>query len=196
MKIGIDIDGVLTEEHSFILDYGAKWFDNKNIPYTVHNNIYDSEKVFDVTKEEWKEFWKEHIFYYSKNIPVRPFASEIINKLKNENIEIFIITARYYTTYENEHTEEMQRIVKQWLDKNNIPYNNIIFSEEKAKICKKYGINLMIEDKPENILSISSEIPVICYDHLYNKNLNNKNIIRCYSWYDIYNKIKLLTKIN
>lgn len=43
----------------------------------------------------------------------------------------------------------------------------------------------MIEDKPENIEDISKEIPVIVYDCSY-----NKNVIRCYSWYDIYEKIK------
>lgn len=189
MRIGIDIDGVLTDEHSFIIDFASKYLNERNIPYTVHKDIYDSEKVFDVSKEVWREFWKEHIFYYSKNVQARPFASEVINKLKKENIEIFIITARYYTTYENEHTEEMQKIVKEWLNNNNIPYDKIIFSEEKVDICKKYEIDLMIEDKPENILSISNEIPVICYDHLYNAKLNNKNIIRCYSWYDIYEKL-------
>ena len=33
----------------------------------------------------------------------------------------------------------------------------------------------MIEDKPENILSISRGIPVICYDHPYNE--KNKIVI-------------------
>lgn len=190
MRIGIDIDGVLTDEHRFIIDYGTKYFNNRNIPYKLHKDIYDSEKIFEVTKEQYNEFWKQNLLYYSQNISIRPFASEIINKLKKEDNEVYIITARYFTTYENKDKEQMQNIVKEWLDKNNVLYDEIIFSENKLDICKEFNIDIMIEDKPENILGISNEIPVICYDHPYNENLCSKNIIRCHSWYDIYTKIK------
>ena len=55
------------------------------------------------------------------------------------------------------------------------------------------NIELMIEDKPANINKISGKIPVICFHAGYNKNCDGGNIIRCYSWYDIYIKIyKLL----
>lgn len=47
----------------------------------------------------------------------------------------------------------------------------------------------MIEDKPKNINEISTEIPVICYHAAYNEQCIGNNIIRCYSWYDIYSKI-------
>mgnify|MGYP000699688384 FL=1 len=52
----------------------------------------------------------------------------------------------------------------------------------------------MIEDKPKNINTISNEIPVICYHANYNEQCNGKNIYRCYSWYDIYRKIKEIQK--
>ena len=194
MKIGIDIDGVLTDELKFIIDFGIEYFKTRNIDYKLHKDIYDSEKTFEVTKEQWANFWKEHIFNYSKNTPIRPFAAEAINKLKNKDNEIVIITARYYTTYENENKKIMQNIVKEWLDKNNVIYDEIIFSENKLQVCKKLDINIMIEDKPENILSISKEIPVICYDHPYNQKLSNANIIRCHDWYEIFEKILGLLK--
>lgn len=189
MNIGIDIDGVLTDELKFIVDYGTKYFENNNIKYKLHDDIYDSEKTFEVTKEQWKEFWREHIFDYSKNVPIRPLAAEVINKLKNENNRIVIITARYYTTYENENKELMQNIVKDWLNKNNVLYDDIIFTENKVDTCKQLKIDVMIEDKPENILAISREIPVICYDHPYNESLSSNNIIRCYNWNGIYENI-------
>lgn len=193
MNIGIDIDGVLTDELNYIIDYGTKYFENKNIKYKLNKHIYDSEKTFEVTEEQWKEFWKENIFDYSRNIPIRPFAAEVINKLKKQNNRIVIITARYYTTYENENKKIMQNIVKEWLNRNDVLYDDIIFTEKKAEICKKLMIGVMIEDKPENILAISKEIPVICYDHPYNEMLDDKNIIRCYNWNEIYEKtLKLL----
>ena len=50
MRIGIDIDGVLTDFEKWQLDYGSKYFlkYNKNI---VNPDGYDSDTVFNVTNE-------------------------------------------------------------------------------------------------------------------------------------------------
>ena len=192
MRIGIDIDGVLTDEHRFVLDYGTKYFSEKKIKYKIHNDIYDSENIFEVTEKQYDEFWNKFIFYYSENIPIRPFASEVINNLKNAGNDIYIITSRSFTTYENKYKAKMQNIVKEWLDKNNVVYDELIFSRNKADICKEKNIDIIIEDKPDNISLISKDRLVICYDHPYNNKLTNSNIIRCYSWYDIYDKIKYI----
>ena len=91
--------------------------------------------------------------------------------------------------------EENRNIVLNWLKKNEIHYDKIIFSpEDKLDICRQNNIDLMIEDKPKNINTISSEIPVICYHANYNEQCSGKNIYRCYSWYDIYRKIKEIFK--
>ena len=194
MKIGIDIDGVLTDEHTYVLDNGTKYFSENNISYIVNRNVYDSEEIFGVSEDEYNNFWKEYIFEYSKNIPIRCHASDIIKKLKEKGNEIFIITSRSFTTYENENKDKMQYLVKEWLNKNSVLYDEIIFTREKADICKQNNIDLMIEDKPENIEDISKEIPVIVYDCPYNEKIYNNNVIRCYSWYDIYEKIEKLEK--
>ena len=190
MKIGIDIDGVLTDEQRYVLDYGSAYFAQNNIQYKIHDDIYDSKEIFEVSEDEYDAFWKEHIFDYSENINIRPFASNIIKRLVEENNEIYIITSRSYTTYENENKLKMQRVVKEWLKRNKIKYNDIIFSREKDKICKELNIDVMIEDKPENVDKISKDIPVICFNVEYNKKCEGKNIYRAYSWYDVYKKIK------
>lgn len=189
MRIGIDIDGVLTDEYSFVLDYGTKYFSEKKIKYNLHNDIYDSENIFEVTEKQYNDFWEKYIFYYSENILIRPFASEVIKRLKSDGNDIYIITSRSFTTYENKYKAKMQNIVKEWLDKNNVVYDELIFSRNKSDICKEKNIDIMIEDKPENISLISKDRLVICYDHPYNNKLTNENIIRCYSWFDIYDKI-------
>ena len=51
----------------------------------------------------------------------------------------------------------------------------------------------MIEDNTNNILTISKLIPVICMDTRYNQSCEGDNITRCYSWYDIYSKIKMIS---
>ena len=131
MKIGIDIDGVLTDEQRYVLDYGSAYFTKRNILYKIHDDIYDSKEIFEVSEEEYDSFWKEHIFDYSENISIRPFAKDIIKKLVEQNHGIYIITSRSYTTYENDNRFKMQNIVKEWLKRNEIKYNDIIFSREK-----------------------------------------------------------------
>lgn len=87
----------------------------------------------------------------------------------------------------------MRNIVINWLSENDIYYDELIFSkaakERKSQEIVDNNIDIMIEDNPNNILELSKIIPIICYDTSYNKDCNNQNIIRCYSWYDIYKKI-------
>lgn len=87
--------------------------------------------------------------------------------------------------------EENEQIVKEWLNKNGIYYDQIVFSpEDKLDICLNNNIDIMIEDKVDNINKISSKIPVICFNAGYNEECKGKNIYRVYSWYDIYNLVK------
>ena len=90
----------------------------------------------------------------------------------------------------------MREIVKNWLRENKILYDELIFSksskESKSQEIVKNKIDLMIEDSPNNIKELSKLVPVICYHAEYNRNCNGNKIIRCYSWYDIYNKINNL----
>ena len=52
-----------------------------------------------------------------------------------------------------------------------------------------YHNNVAFYKLVDNINKISTKIPVICFHAGYNKNCIGNNIIRCYSWYDIYSKI-------
>ena len=190
MKIGIDIDGVLTDFEKWQLEVGSKFFIkyNKNI---VNPDGYDSDTVFDVTKEMDSEFWNDYLYDYAKNEPARKFAGEVIDKLKDKGYEIYIITARYLTDRNDNLGKEMRNIVIEWLKENSINYDKIIFSQEdKRNICKENNVDIMIEDAPKNIVELSEVLPkVICFDALYNREIAKDNVIRCYSWYDIYSKI-------
>lgn len=169
MRIGIDIDGVLTDFEKWQLEIGSKFFIkyNKNI---VNPDGYDSDIVFNVTKEMDSEFWHDYLYDYAKNEPARKFAGEVIDKLKDKGYEIYIITARYLTDKNDNLGKEMRNIVIEWLKENSINYDKIIFSpEDKFEICKENNISIMIEDKVENINNISKIIPVVCFNAAYNK---------------------------
>lgn len=189
MRIGIDIDGVLTDIEQWQLDVGGKFFSkfNKSV---LNKDGYEITKIFNVSDELDSQFWNEYLYEYVTKEPSRKYASEVIKKLKDDGNEIYIVTARYLTDRNNEDGEKMRKIVVNWLVEQKIDYDEIIFSpEDKKENCKKYNIDIMIEDKVDNINKISSIIPVICFHAGYNNECKGKNIYRVYNWYDIYNLI-------
>ena len=196
MRIGIDIDGVLTNVEQYAWDYLSKYCVENNIEYNITDSNYDYCKTFNISEEIEMEFWNKYLEKYSKNEKPRPFVSEIIQKLKEEGHEIYIITARWGTNKDDDAGEKMREMVKNWLGENNIIYDKLIFSraskERKSQEIIENKINLMIEDSPNNINELSKIVPVICYNAEYNKNCIGDKITRCYSWYDIYRKISNL----
>lgn len=189
MRIGIDIDGVLTDIEQWQLDVGGKFFSkfNKGV---ANKDGYEITEIFNVSDELDNQFWNEYLYEYVTKEPSRKYASEVIKKLKEDGNEIYIVTARYLTDRNTEDGEKMRKIVVNWLAEQKIDYDEIIFSpEDKKENCKKYNIDIMIEDKVDNINKISSIIPVICFHAGYNKECKGKNIYRVYNWYDIYNLI-------
>lgn len=196
MRIGIDIDGVLTNIEQFVIDYISKYCVENNIEYNITNSNYDYCKTFNISKEVEMEFWNRYLEDYAVNEKARPFAAEIIKKLKENGHEIYIITARWLTNRDDDIGNKMRERVKNWLYENRILYDKLIFSkalkERKYQEIVENKIDLMIEDSPNNINELANIIPVICYNAEYNKDCIGNKIIRCYSWYDIYSKISNL----
>lgn len=193
MRIGIDIDGVLTDIEQWQIDYGSKFFYEKYKIGIKNYKGYETYDIFDVDVKLDDEFWNEYFKDYSLNVEARKFAGEVINKLKEDGHEIYIITARGSFLSHSANVmsiDENKSIVLNWLKSNGINYDKIIFSpEDKLEICEENSVDIMIEDKPRNINIISTKIPVICFHANYNEECNGENIYRCYSWYDIYAKI-------
>lgn len=194
MKIGIDIDGVLTDIEKWQLDYGSKFYYENYNKEIINPKGYETNEIFDSDIKCDDLFWDKYFKEYSINVEARKFASEVISKLKQDGYEINIITARgSFLSHSSDvmSKEENEQIVKDWLQKNNIYYDSLIFSpEDKLDICIKNNINIMIEDKVDNINKISIKIPVICFNSGYNEECKGENIYRVYTWYDIYNTIK------
>ena len=180
MKIGVDIDGVLTDLHRFYLDCGSKYSYENHLNGIVKEDEYDIEDILNLTKEENYKFWHKNLKYYKTKKYAREFAAEVIDKLKKQGNEIHIITAR---------KKDEIKWTKKWLKENRIKFDYITMTDEKLDYCLKNNIDLMIEDNPDNINKISTRIPVICYDNAWNKHCSGENITRCYGWYEIYSKI-------
>ena len=190
MRIGIDIDGVLTNIEEFVADYEIKFCYENNLSYRVNLNEYDDGKALGISAENCEKFWNKYLKYYATEYRARDFASEVIKKIKEDGHEIYIVTARNEWGLTGDDYGKMKEFVKGWLEKNDIYYDKIVHTEgSKLPYCVGNYIDIMIEDNPENVKEISTRIPVLCYNCTYNTDIKGKNITRVYSWYDIYSKI-------
>lgn len=194
MNIGVDIDGVLTDMERMAIDYGTKMCVEKNIPIKLDLNKYWEIEKYNWSAEQEEMFWNQNLIPYVIESEARAFAAQILEKLQNEGNQIFIITARNESGMPKEYYGKMQPLTLEWLEKQNIKYRKIIFTEDSQKLqkCIENNVDVMIEDSPINIKNISSKIKVIKFDCQYNKDINGENIITAYSWYHIYYIIKKL----
>ena len=199
MNIGIDLDGVLTNYRKFTIEQGQKYCKENDKGKLIDPKAYYSTDMFNWDEETDMDFWIKNIFTYATENPAIQGASENIKKLKENGNTIFIITARKFATpddsCEQEIKEKMKITVKEWLTKNEIEYDYIIFSsEDKSKHIIENNIDVMIEDSPNNVKSLSKLTKIICMDWIYNKGIENDNIYRCYNWNEIYDKILEINK--
>ncbi|MFR2534359.1 MAG: 5' nucleotidase, NT5C type [Clostridia bacterium] len=197
MKIGIDIDGVLTNTSQFMITAGSRFAQKTGKGVLIDRDAFDVIDMFGWDEETTAQFWEENIFDYAKNNPILPFAAEVIQSLKEEENEIYIITARIFSERLDEKGLKMRNTVKQWLKDNQVIYNQLLFTKESKKTyCQAYQIELMIEDSPKNIIELADSIPVICMDMPYNRQVQVANMTRCANWKQIYDTIQQMQAKN
>ena len=195
MRIGIDIDGVLNSQYNFCIDYGTK-FCNELGKYRLENiNAMDTIDMFLWEENIAHQFWNTYREDLVVKSPTKKYASEVINKLKNEGNLIYIITARKNNDewFPDFLKEDVEEITKKWLKENKIYYDEIAFDvKDKEKYCKNNNIDIMIEDDPNNLRKLIGNTNVIIFDYPYNRNVEFADLTRAYSWYDIYYKINYI----
>ena len=194
MNIGIDIDGVLTNIAEFALEKGLEFCKETGKGKLMKMSSYDTKEAFGWDKETDDAFWEKYLFLYAEENPVIDKASENIKKLKEDGHKLYIITARGLAGPDVKNIEirdKMRNTVKNWLDKNDIVYDDLIFTtEDKSQAIRDKKIDIMIDDSPYNLRDLSKITKMICYDWPYNRDVNNDNICRCYNWDEIYEHIK------
>ena len=196
MNIGIDIDNTITEVQDQLnkaaYDYAIKLgknIENADNPLEyIKNNRDTYRKKFQFSYEELKYFLQNIQEEITNKAKPRDNAVEVINRLKKEGHKIIIITAR-----DSEFHDDPYLLSKNWLDKNNIKYDQIIVNaREKGMVCKDENIDLFIDDQLNNCLDVLKEgIKVI---RISNELCDNKDIIDLDSWTKIYEYIGALNE--
>lgn len=191
MNFGLDIDGVLTDIESYQLSKGIPFFKEVFGKDIVNYDGKNIQQIFDCTKEEERKFWTKYLFRYAIGQKARKNASEYTKYLYSKGYKIYIVTARVLTTKETFMGGLMRFIVRNWLWRNKIKYEEIIFCEEdKTEAIQKYNIKYMVEDDPDNIEKLKEHTKMICMNAVYNKKVKDEAVIRCNDFQEVIDYIK------
>lgn len=193
--IGIDIDGVINDLTLFHVSCGTKYCLDNNIAYNITNNYMGCADIFQWDTYTEQLFWEQYylqLLLYPRF--VRPYASEVTKKLIEEGHTLIFITARKDQDLPYKETQSMFDITLRYLQENRIYYSDLILSNSKEEIISSKHINIMVEDNPVffQICSSILDIPLLCFDTLYNAHISGTNVVRVYSWYDVLQKIHLI----
>ena len=182
MKIGIDIDDTISNTAEYLIEEAIKYdklYKKKGI---IDITTYDFCGLFNWNKNDKEDFYKYVHDNDLHNMTVKEYAKEVINELRKEGHEIYIITRRDINIYKNPYQQ-----TSDWLIKNNIEFDKLVVqAKDKGCVCKEHHIDLFIDDLPSNCERAHElGINVLIFDSPYNKEENRFQ--RVENWKEIYN---------
>lgn len=187
MRIGIDIDDVITDTSSKLIEFIG----------TYDKSSHMSDYLVEILRGEIPTLEiKEAIYNNSlemfEKVEVKSNASKVINSLFESGHEVFIITSRGNLRYNNS-----EKFTIEFLKKHNINYTKILFNcFDKAKICKENDVDVMIDDSVKYCEEIQEEnIKSIVFTSVVNKDIIT-NVPRVNDWLELEKKLKNIIKEN
>ena len=196
MNIGIDIDDTLTNTYELAFNYAEEYTVNelkKEIQYVNRERIRNrfTQNFHGWSEEEDRAFWDKYYEIIVKNVRIKPFAKEVIDKLRDEGDCIYFITARHIS-----EKFDIEEVTRTWLKKHEIEYKGIYLNiSDKAKVIKNNNIDFFIDDNITNCLNVlETGIKTCIMDGLINCNFYNEKIERIYSWPHLYQVISRYKK--
>lgn len=197
MIIGFDVDNVLVNQAEYQLRYGVPYFKEKGMEL-VDPKGFDIEDMFACTHAERESFWKKYIWKYCLSEPMAMHATQVAKELRSEGHRIFIITGRAHTTEPGVTGAVFRWMLKHWLKKNRFIYDEIFFcsesksSDDKTRICLEQKVDVLIDDKPENLLALKDKINVICYPAPWNEDVSELDEYRVTDMNGVLERIREL----
>lgn len=158
MKYGFDLDDTLSDTASVINKYAIKFdkeYLNGNGDLQDINNsksYYYFAEGLNWNKENIAKFFEIYYLEILKEVQIKPFVKETINKLKEEKNEVYIITAR-----RKREGKIVEKITNEWLKNNGILYDDLFINiKEKSKIVNQLKIDIFIDDSYENCIDVKT----------------------------------------
>lgn len=186
MRIGLDIDNVITNFDKTILEEFKKEDKNKRNSGIVNPKGRHIEYMFDWTKEEAEEFFCNNMEKLAEILEPREDAKIYMEKLIADGHELFLISNRVYPHYKNP-----KEVTINWLKKYKIPYTKLILSKEadKSLECIENKIDILFDDSINNCKAVlKNGIHSCIMGTIQNKNYKS-DFERVENWQELYEKV-------
>jgi len=195
MVIGIDLDEVLCPTLSYHCRFLNEKYASKGLnlsPCDFH--AYEFDTVYGATKEQatidWLQFCQTHGF---RDMNPFPDAFPILQRLR-ELRPLHVITSRQNSLREQ---------TLSWINKyfsgifSKVNFGNLYsFDGEvirKLDLCRRNGVELLVEDDTRHAIEVAREIPVVLFTKTWNIGfIETGNVVRAKTWEEIEEKIKSL----
>ncbi|MFY0544643.1 5' nucleotidase, NT5C type [Brevibacillus sp. H7] len=180
LRIGIDIDGTVTDPSSIVPLMNESF--GKNLRYEQCTD-YNLATIYDITEEEFLLWLDRHGERLYDVAPVHGTADVVLRQW-HQSHRLIYISAR-----EARHMD----VTVKWFERYQIPFHDIdlIGSHDKLSAAQKWQVDLFLEDRLENALQLSEElhIPVFLFDTPYNQGMLPALVQRVTSWEEVQDKL-------
>lgn len=181
MNIGIDIDDTLIKTREYQIVYWKEYISEHPNPQFTEELPSNINSFGDPHIDLFWDLYRARLF----DAPFKEHTSEIINKLKQEGFNVYIITARKREKYPN-----LEEKIGATLKDANIPYDKILTNAfDKGKCMVENNVDILIDDE---IFNCESAIKYGKKAILFREPCDYQGL-RCNSWlelYDILNNLK------
>jgi len=178
MKIGIDIDDVVTESGKCVIEHAQKhehlYCDNQEITSNLKDLIRGN-----LINDPMKKFVRAYVAQLWESVELKPNAVKTLSKIKSKGHQLIFITSRSSSMDAN-----CEKITYEYFKKHKIPYDKIIFGvHDKKQTCLDEKIDIFIDDSVDfcNYILSSTDIDVYLFNSEINKDLPC-DAKRIYSW--------------
>lgn len=155
MKIGLDIDNVITDfDRDILKEFLLEDKSKRNAGIVNPKATHIVRGMFDWSQEEVDEFFANNMERIALNLKPRRNCKKYIDRLLEEGNEIYLISHRAYPHYK----EPFETTLK-WLEKNKINYTKLILSStpDKTPECREYKIDVMVDDRVNQCHKMTSQ---------------------------------------
>lgn len=185
--VALDIDGTMGEYHGHFLRFAAPWL-GKELPDPESNT--DGVPLFKLMGVSRRTYRECKLAYrqggLKRSMPVYPHVEYITHQLRRIGVEIWICTTRPYLRLDNIDPD-----TREWLRRNKVTYDYVIYGEDKYKhLIECVGrdrILLVVDDLPEMIDKADRlKLPAVMRDQPYNRYREDLDHKRISDMLDVY----------
>lgn len=183
--VAVDIDGTLADYHKHFLEFAEKWIGRAMPPPNKMNPGMHLSEFMGVDPHLYREcklaFRQGGL---KRWMPVYAGAQQMIQGIRDLGAEVWICTTRPYLRLDNIDPD-----TREWLSRNRIAYDAVLFGDEKYLELKRQAgerVAVVFDDLPEQCaVAFGYGFKVCIRDQPYNLHYNRKAIARVQSCYEM-----------